>query len=310
MSARLKIGTRGSPLALAQAKEVKAALIKAHNLVPNRIEIIPIKTSGDLIKDRTLLEEGGKGLFTKEIEDHLLSGAIDLAVHSAKDMPAKTPEGLEISSFLKREDPRDAFISKIAKTLDDLPKGAAVGTSSLRRQAQILRLRPDLKVIPFRGNVGTRLEKLKKGEVEATVLAAAGLNRLGLGKEIRSHFDHSRMLPAPGQGAIAVETRIGDTITQKLLKPLNHPRTAVAVRVERAVSFALGASCRMPLGAFAVVGPKGISAWAALFSPDGKKAWRAEKLGPVNDPEKIGQKLARVIMEKADPKLLQTFRNF
>lgn len=310
MSTRLKIGTRGSPLALAQANEVRTALLKAHNLTPDEIEIIPIKTSGDMIKDRTLLEEGGKGLFTKEIEDHLLAGEIDLAVHSSKDMPAKVPEGLEISSFLKREDPRDAFISLIAKTLDGLPEEALVGTSSLRRQAQVLKIRPDLKVVPLRGNVGTRLQKIKKGEVAATILATAGLNRLSLKTEISSFFEPSQMLPAPGQGAIAVETRTGDKTTQKLTKALNHPETALAVRVERTVSLALGASCRMPLGAFAFVKAREIFARAALFSPDGKKAWQAEEVGPTSDPEKIGGNLARVIMDKADPELIKTFRIF
>ena len=228
MTAKLKIGTRGSPLALAQADEVKAGLVAAHSsLGEDDIEIIKIKTSGDIIQDRLLIEEGGKGLFTKEIEEQLLAGDIDLAVHSTKDMPAKLPKGLEIGAYLKREDPRDAFLSPIAGSIKDLPKGAVVGTSSLRRQAQVLKVRSDLEVIPFRGNVGTRLEKMKSGEVAAILLAVAGLNRLGLQAEITSYLDFDEMLPAPGQGAVALETRVGDETTGGLLSPLNHTDTGL-----------------------------------------------------------------------------------
>ncbi len=311
MTAKLKIGTRGSPLALAQANEVKAGLLDAHTtLGANDIEIIIIKTTGDTIQDRLLLEEGGKGLFTKEIEEQLLAGDIDLAVHSTKDMPAKLPSGLEIGAYLKREDPRDAFLSPIAKTLKDLPQGAIVGSSSLRRQAQILRARPDLTVIPYRGNVGTRLEKMRVGEVAATLLAVAGLNRLGLRDEITSVFEFEDMIPAPGQGAVALETRVDDAQTLALLKPLDHFETGLCARAERAVSLGLGASCRMPLGALAFVEGDQILARAALFSPDGKNAWFEKSAGSLSGPEGIGARLAEAIRATADPEILETYRIF
>lgn len=311
MTIRIKIGTRGSPLALAQANQVKDGLVAAHaSLSADNVEIIVIKTSGDIITDRLLIEEGGKGLFTKEIEEQLLAGDIDLAVHSTKDMPAKLPEGLEIGAYLKREDPRDAFLSPIARTIKDLPKGAVVGTSSLRRQAQVLRARPDLEVIPFRGNVGTRLKKMKSGEVAATLLAVAGLNRLGLGAEITSFLEFDEMLPAPGQGAVAIETREGDEKTANLLSPLNHIETGLCAWVERAVSLGLGASCRMPLGALATVKGDQISAKAALFSPDGKNLWREELTGPITDPEGLGSALAEAIKAMADPEILEAYKIF
>lgn len=311
MTAKLKIGTRGSPLALAQANQVKAGLVAAHStLGSDDVEIIVIKTSGDIITDRRLIEEGGKGLFTKEIEEQLLAGDIDLAVHSTKDMPAKLPKGLEISGYLKREDPRDAFLSPIAGTIKDLPKGAVVGTSSLRRQAQVLMVRSDLKVIPFRGNVGTRINKMKSGEVAAILLAVAGLNRLGLQGEITSFLEFDEMLPAPGQGAIALETRIGDEITGGLLSPLDHTNTGLCARVERAVSLGLGASCRMPLGALATVNGNQITAKAALFSPDGKNVWQKELSGLTTNPEGLGTALAKAIKAMADPKILETYKIF
>lgn len=311
VSARINIGTRGSPLALAQAGEVKAGLVAAHSsLGEDDIEIIIIKTSGDIITDRRLIEEGGKGLFTKEIEEQLLAGDIDLAVHSTKDMPAKLPRGLEIGAFLKREDPRDAFLSPVAKSLKDLPKGAVVGTSSLRRQAQVLKARPDLEVIPFRGNVGTRLRKLKSGEVAATLLAVAGLNRLGLEDEITSYLEFDEMLPAPGQGAVAIETRAGDDKTAGLLSPINHIETGLCARVERAVSLGLGASCRMPLGALAVVSGDRITVTATLFSPDGRNFWNEKRTGPVSDPEGLGSALAAAIKAQADPKILEAYKIF
>lgn len=311
MTTRIIIGTRGSPLALAQANEVRNGLLAAHSsLGIKNIEIKVIKTSGDIIQDRLLIEEGGKGLFTKEIEEQLLTGDIDLAVHSTKDMPAKLPEGLEIGAYLKREDPRDAFLSPAARSLKDLPKGAVVGTSSLRRQAQVLRARPDLKVIPFRGNVGTRLNKMKSGEVAATLLATAGLNRLGLQDEITSYFELEDMIPAPGQGAVAIETRIGDAEVLDFLRPLNDFETGLCARVERAVSLGLGASCRMPLGAIATIKGDQIFAKAALFSPDGKNQWRDEVKGLSADPEGLGANLASAIKAQADPSILEAYKIF
>ena len=308
MPKRIKIGTRGSPLALAQAGEVKARLLKAHpEISDDKIELIAIKTSGDSIQDRVLIEEGGKGLFTKEIEDQLLAENIDFAVHSTKDMPASLPDGLILSTFLEREDPRDAFISKVAKTISELPEGAVVGTSSLRRQAQALALRPDLKVIPLRGNVETRLAKLARGDVTATFLAIAGLNRLGLSDVITSAMDLQGFLPSPGQGAICLETRVGDSLTENLLTPLNHEATARAVSVERAVSKALGASCRMPLGAYARIEGDKLKARAALYSPDGKQTWVEQGEADLSEAEALGQRLGESIKKNADPSLFSEF---
>jgi len=311
VTSQIKIGTRGSPLALAQANEARRAILSATPALKGAdIGIKVIKTSGDIIQDRVLIEEGGKGLFTKEIEDQLLAGQIDLAVHSTKDVPAKLPDGLQIEIFLKREDPRDAFLSPVAGTIADLPRGAVVGTSSLRRQAQVLCLRPDLEVIPFRGNVETRLSKMKAGEVSATLLAAAGLNRLGLAGEITELLDYKDMLPAPGQGAVAIETRTGDKDIMRLLKPVNDADTRLAVRVERAVSLALGASCRMPLAALARVEGDEITAEAALFSPDGKSKWHVREKGPLDNPEGLGKAIGAEILKIADPGILKTYRIF
>ncbi len=308
MPKRIKIGTRGSPLALAQAGEVKARLLKAHpEISDDKIELIAIKTSGDSIQDRVLIEEGGKGLFTKEIEDQLLAGIIDFAVHSTKDMPAALPDGLILSTFLEREDPRDAFISKVAKTISELPEGAVIGTSSLRRQAQTLALRPDLKVIPMRGNVETRLAKVAKGDVAATFLAIAGLNRLGLSDVIASAMDWQDFLPSPGQGAICIEARAGVAMTESLLAPLNHEITALAVSVERAVSKALGASCRMPLGAYARIEGDKLKARAALYSPDGKQTWVEQGEADLSEAEALGQRLGESIKKNADPSLFSEF---
>ncbi len=308
MAKRIKIGTRGSPLAMAQAGEVKARLLAAHRgLTEADIELVAIKTSGDTIQDRLLIEEGGKSLFTKEIEDQLLAGNIDFAVHSTKDMSAVLPEGLTLSTFLNREDPRDAFLSPVAGSIKDLPKGAVVGTSSLRRQAQVLRLRPDLEIVPFRGNVETRIKKMRKGEVAAIFLAAAGLNRLGLSHEITALMPYEEMLPAPGQGAICIEAREGDEETARLLKPLNHEPTALAVRAERAVSLALGASCRMPLAAHASFGDNLVKAQAALFSPDGKGAWTVAGKANGEDAEALGWQLGEELLKKADPDLIREF---
>ncbi|WP_292249398.1 hydroxymethylbilane synthase, partial [Mesorhizobium sp.] len=217
MQTSLKIGTRGSPLALAQAHETRTRLMAAHGLPEQAFEIVVISTSGDRIQDRPLSEAGGKGLFTKEIEEAMLAGRIDIAVHSSKDMPTLLPEGLEISAFLPREDARDAFIGKAAKTIAELPRGARVGSSSLRRQALIRRMRPDLEVVMFRGNVQTRLRKLDEGVADGTILAYAGLKRLGLGDVVTDLMSLEQFPPAPGQGAICIESRIGDADVERML---------------------------------------------------------------------------------------------
>ncbi len=248
---RRRIGTRGSPLALAQAHEVRRRLAKAHGLPESEFDVVPITTSGDRIQNRPLSEAGGKGLFTKEIEEALLGGSIDLAVHSAKDMPTILPDGLVIAAYLPREDVRDAFISPRHASLDALPAGATVGTSSLRRQAQVLRGHPHLRVAGLRGNVETRLRKLEAGDADATLLACAGLNRLGLQHRITAPIDTGIMLPAVAQGAIAIEIRAADEATAALLGAINHQETALCVTAERAFLARLDGSCRTPLAGLA-----------------------------------------------------------
>ncbi|MDE1149377.1 MAG: hydroxymethylbilane synthase [Azospirillaceae bacterium] len=269
----LRIGTRGSPLALAQAHETRERLGRAHPhlAVPGAIDIIVIKTTGDRILDRTLAEAGGKGLFTKEIEEALSEGAIDLAVHSMKDVPTVLPEGLAITTLLPREDPRDAWFSRDGIRLADLAPGAVVGTASLRRQAQILARRPDLKVVPLRGNVQTRLRKLAEGEVDATLLALAGLRRLSLEGQVTAVLEPDEMLPAVAQGAIGIEARLDDAVTNGLLAALNCAETAIRVTAERGVLTALDGSCRTPIAALATLRPDGdVDLDAMALSPDGK----------------------------------------
>ena len=245
----MRIGSRGSPLALVQAREVQARLAAAAGADPASIEIKVIRTTGDTIQDRPLMEAGGKGLFTKEIEEALLSGAIDLAVHSSKDMTTLLPPGLILSGFLPREDARDTFISRKTKSLHDLPSGAVVGTASLRRQAMVLRARPDLRIVPLRGNVETRLRKIQDGVADATLLAVAGLKRLGLISAATELLDIDAFLPAVGQGAIGIETRVDDTATRALVAKISDPDTAAALAAERAFLAVLDGSCRTPIGA-------------------------------------------------------------
>lgn len=243
----MRIGTRGSPLALAQVELLIAELKRVHPDLTT--EIVKIITSGDRIQDRALSEAGGKGLFTKEIEEALLAGTIDCAVHSMKDMPTLLPEGLVISCLLPREDPRDAFFSLKASTLDELPSGAVVGTSSLRRQAIVLARRPDLKVAILRGNVGTRLKKLEEGVVDATLLAVAGLKRLGQGHLVKNILEPEVMLPAVAQGAIGIEVRDNDARVKELLSAVHCPVTELRVTAERAFLEVMDGSCKTPLAA-------------------------------------------------------------
>jgi hydroxymethylbilane synthase len=288
----LKIGTRGSALALAQARETRDRLIKAHGLREDDIEIVVISTSGDRIQDRPLAEVGGKGLFTLEIEEQLADGRIDLAVHSSKDMPTFLPDGLHLSIFLEREDPRDAFIGREVKTLLDLPLGAIVGSASLRRQALIQRARPDLKVVNFRGNVETRLRKLADGEVDATFLAYAGLKRLGLGDVVTELMDVRNFPPAPGQGAITVESRIGDDRIDTMLAPLNHLPTSTALACERAFLGALDGSCRTPIAGLATVSGEKLQFHGMILLPDGSEVHEVTGEGAVADAEDIGRDAA------------------
>lgn len=301
----LRIGTRGSPLALAQAEEVRRRLAEAHaDLAPEEaVEIRVIKTSGDRIQDRRLSEIGGKGLFTKEIEEDLLSGAIDLAVHSMKDVPTWLPDGLEMVAILPREDPRDALFANRGESLASLPEGAVVGTSSLRRQAQVLLARPDLEVVSLRGNVATRLRKLSEGEVDATLLAVAGLRRLGESARITAPLSIEEMLPAVAQGAIGLEVRAGDQKTLSWVAALDDPRSALRVRAERACLAVLDGSCKTPIAAYAELDAEAATLHlrGLVAMPDGSAAHRAERSGPAADPEAIGRDLGGRLRDLAGP---------
>ena len=287
-SIALRIGTRGSPLALAQARMVRAQLAAAHGWDEARIEIKAIRTSGDRIQDRPLADAGGKGLFTKEIEEALLLGHVELAVHSAKDMPTVLPDGLVLAACLPREDARDAFISPKAATLSALPQGAVIGTASLRRQALVRRLRPDLRVTALRGNVETRLKKLNAGEVDATILALAGLKRLGLADAATAILDVADFLPAVGQGAIAIEIRQDDAATRDLLAKIDHAETSVALACERAFLAVLDGSCRTPIAGHAIVEGSGLSFRGMILRPDGSEAVETTRAGARGDAVALG----------------------
>jgi len=297
----LRIGSRGSPLALAQAREVRARLAAAHSLDPERIEIRIIRTSGDAIQDRPLAEAGGKGLFTKEIEEALIERAIDLAVHSSKDMPTVLPAGLILTAFLPREDVRDVFISRKAARLADLPRGAVIGTSSLRRQAMVLRLRSDLKVIQFRGNVETRLRKLDEGVADATLLALAGLKRLGLTEAVTSIVEIDEFLPAVGQGAIGIETREDDGRARELVATLNDADTAMALTCERAFLAVLDGSCRTPIGGHARVADGSLSFRGMILRPDGSETHETVRSGAFKDAASLGADAGRELKARAAP---------
>ena len=286
---KIRIGTRGSPLALAQARETRERLVAAHGLDPADIEIMPITTTGDRIKDRPLNEIGGKGLFTKEIEDALLAGEIHLAVHSMKDLPASLPDRLTIAAVLPREDPRDAFMSPIANSLAELRMGATIGSSSVRRTAQVLRLRPDLKTVQFRGNVETRLRKLSEGAADATFLACAGLNRLGLADKITAAIPVDVMLPAIAQGAIGIEIREDDDATRGLLAAINHAESQFAVTCERAFLKALDGSCRSPLAGLATLGGNVLSFRGHALTPDGVHCFETTREGAAKDAGLMGE---------------------
>jgi hydroxymethylbilane synthase len=303
----LTIGTRGRPLAMAQAHEVRGRLTRAHNVAPERIVIRPIRTSGDIIQDRALLEAGGKGLFTKELEEALLAGSVDIAVHSSKDVPTFLPDSTWLSSFLPREDPRDAFISRKAKSLADLPPGSVVGTASLRRQAMVLRLRPDLKVNVIRGNVQTRLRKLAEGEADATLLAMAGLKRVGLEKEATRIFEIDEFLPAVGQGAIAIESRRDDERVNALVAAIGDSDTEVALSAERSFLALLDGSCRTPIGGHCRVNGDRIDFRGLIISPDGKEWFETAREGLRADAVELGAEAARELRELAGEKFFTLF---
>lgn len=295
----IKIGTRGSPLALAQAHEVRSRLMAAHGLEESRFEVVVIKTSGDKILDRPLSEVGGKGLFTKEIEEALIAGEIDLAVHSMKDVATELPPGLTISTILPREDIRDAFISLRYLSLKEMPAGAKVGTSSLRRAAQVKHLRPDLEVVQFRGNVQTRLAKLADGVADATFLACAGLNRLGISDRATAPVEMTEMLPACAQGAVGIEIRDDDEAIKDLLKPLNDEATALCVTAERAFLRTLEGSCRTPIGGIAQLHEGKLTLRGEVLSPDGQERYHGERSGSPASAIKMGVELAEELLKNA-----------
>ena len=296
--ARLRIGSRGSQLALWQANHV-AALLREQG---HAVEIEIIKTTGDKITDVALAKVGTKGMFTKEIEEALADKRVDLAVHSLKDVPTELAAEFELAAIMKREDPRDAFISVKFETLEELPEGAKVGTSSLRRQAQLKALRPDLVTFPLRGNVDTRIRKLESGEYDAIILAAAGVHRLGLHKHVRSRISADIMCPAVGQGALAIEIRHDDAQTRTLLAFLNDAETRAAIECERALLGSMGGGCQVPIGAYAEKRAGRLHLRAMVGRPDGSLILREQADG--DDGEKLGREVAQTLLKRGGDKIL------
>lgn len=290
----LRIATRQSPLALWQAHFVADALRAAHPGL--RVELLTMVTRGDKILDTPLAKIGGKGLFVKELEVALLEGRADLAVHSMKDVPMAFPDGLGLTAICEREDPRDAFVSNHHDSLDALPAGAVVGTSSLRRQCQLRRYRPDLTVKDLRGNVNTRLAKLDAGEYDALILAAAGLIRLGMPERIRAAVDPHLMLPAVGQGAVGIECRLDDAVTRALLAPLNHPETALCVTAERAMNTRLQGGCQVPIAGHAVLTDGQLHVVGRVGSLDGAQLLASQVSGPAASAQALGEALAEHLL--------------
>lgn len=295
----LKIGTRGSPLALAQAHETRDRLARAFDLPSEAFEICVIQTTGDRVQDRPLKEIGGKGLFTREIEHAMLTGAIDIAVHSMKDMPVLQPEGLILNCYLPREDVRDAFVSNKFARLADVPEGATMGTSSLRRRAQLLVRRPDLKVVEFRGNVQTRLRKLTEEVADATFLAMAGLNRLGRPEVAQSALDPEDMLPAVAQGAIGIERRLDDSATAAMLEAIHDTPTAQRLAAERAFLAALDGSCETPIAGLADLDGTSLRLRGEILRPDGSESLTDDATAPIEDGAELGRTMAEGLLAKA-----------
>ncbi|QND48623.1 hydroxymethylbilane synthase [Rhizobium lusitanum] len=294
-----RIGTRGSPLALAQAHEARDRLMAAHGLPAEMFEIVALTTKGDRIADRALAEIGGKGLFTEELEEKLTSGELDFAVHSAKDMATKLPEGLALTAYLPREDIRDSVIGRTAPKLIELPHGATVGSASLRRQALIRRLRPDINVITFRGSVQTRLRKLEEGQADATLLAVAGLKRLGKVDVITDILDPDAFPPAPAQGAIGIESRIGDDRMNNLLAAINDAPTFDTVSCERGFLAALDGSCRTPIAGYAVCEGDHIRFFGMILTPDGQQVHTTTIEGHRRDAAALGTNAGQAIRTEA-----------
>ena len=299
MTEIIRIGTRGSPLALAQAHETRSRLMAAHDMEEGQFEIVVIKTTGDAILDRPLGEIGGKGLFTKEIEEQLLDGSIDLAVHSMKDMPVDQPDGLILDCYLPREDVRDAFVSLKYGSIAELPEGAKLGSSSLRRRAQILNRRPDIEVVEFRGNVQTRMRKLEEGVADATFLAMAGLNRLGMTSVVKSAISENDLLPAVAQGAIGIERREDDARIEGMLAAINHADTTTRLKAERAYLRALDGSCQTPIAGLAVLDGSSLTLRGEILRPDGSEAVSGDRSGSLEDAEQLGQDLAEDLLSQS-----------
>lgn len=299
----LRIATRQSPLALWQAEHIKSRLEQQHTDL--KVELVTFVTQGDKILDTPLAKIGGKGLFVKELEAALLDGRADLAVHSMKDVPMQLPEGLALPVICEREDPLDAFVSNTYAHFDDLPQGAKVGTSSLRRKAQILKVRPDLEIIDLRGNVGTRLSKLDNGLYDAIILASAGLKRLGLTERIRHTLSATLSLPAVGQGALGLECREGDAHVLELIEFLKHDETSACVRAERAFNAYLEGGCQVPIAAFAQLNQNQLLIEGRVGEPAGKTLLVATQQGPVDQAESLGVALAKDLLEQGAGDLLK-----
>lgn len=300
-----RIGTRGSPLALAQAKLVRSLLSAAHGVTEDAIEIEVFLTGGDRSQDANLSLStiGGKGVFTKEIDEALLSGRVDIGVHSSKDVATGLPSGMALAGFLEREDVRDAFLSLKVQTIEALPQGARFGTSSIRRAAQALRLRPDLEIVPFRGNVHTRLQKLADDVADATLLAMAGLNRLGEAHRATGVLDQEHFMPAPAQGAIGLAVRSDDRRMLEVVAALDHAPTHAAITAERAMLAVLDGSCRTPVGALTTGQGAGLTLRGEILSLDGQTTFRAEASG--SDPQALGEKVGQALLDQAGPDWLK-----
>ena len=304
----LRIATRKSALALWQAEFVKAELERFHPDLT--VELVPMSTQGDIILDTPLAKIGGKGLFVKELEQAMLDGRADIAVHSMKDVPVEFPEGLELNTICEREDPRDAFVSNQYKSLDELPQGAVVGTSSLRRQCQVRALRPDLDIRDLRGNVNTRLAKLDNGDYDAIILAAAGLLRLEMPERIADFIEPETSLPANGQGAVGIECRSDDERVKALLAPLEHTETRIRVLAERAMNRRLEGGCQVPIGAYALVNGEQVHIRGLVGAVDGSEILRDEVSGSVENAEQLGVQLAeQLLAQGADKILAEVYRD-
>ncbi|MCG6943613.1 MAG: hydroxymethylbilane synthase [Thiohalocapsa sp.] len=306
MPETLKIATRKSPLAMWQAEHAAAILSRLHPDL--EVEIVGMTTRGDKILDAPLAKVGGKGLFVKELEQGMLEGTADIAVHSMKDVPVDFPEGLHLAVIMDREDPLDAFVSNRYERLDDLPQGACVGTSSLRRQCQLSARRPDLRIEPLRGNVNTRLRKLDDGEYDAIILAAAGLKRLGFAERIRAEIAVADSLPAIGQGAIGIECRSDDDRVHALIEPLHHVETAQRVLAERAMNAKLQGGCQVPIAGHAVLEGETLYLRGLVGTPDGKRLLRAEGRAPAADAQALGERIADDLLAQGADAILAALR--